>query len=176
MSYDEIKATFVREIENQSILEIDIDFYAKAMKIIKKNLSSEDEEKKLEAKILLTTLKKLFLIRLIKLFNHVIMHESKPSFPLPYEENKILEEVEKIFNIEKSENKPILEIKITEKEEKEEVGSQEKHLVEFLKPYGRIMTISGKAVGPFEKGDIAYLPLLYIKSLLEKNIIRVLDT
>ncbi len=183
MSASELTALLLKELLSEEVDSLESKYYEQILKLIKE--LEEKSELRGEAAILRNTLRYLFLYRLEKEIRHIRKHGARPAVELPLEEAQILGCIEEALrkltgeeNIEASIEKEAL---LEEPEEKGRVplvepprrGRYEGVIAVFLQPHPRIMD-KGVSLGPFSKGDIAYLPRRIAKELEEKGVVEVL--
>ncbi|RLE66414.1 MAG: hypothetical protein DRJ38_01835 [Thermoprotei archaeon] len=169
MSYSEIVKVFEAELESDKLQAIDFAFYSKSREYIamleeKANKTPSDIEKALylkEAEIISVILEKLFLLRLRKISEILFRGDAENI-----EQNLAKEEVE--FK------KYLLSFlkKIKSTTERKTPSKDKGLLVRFRKTYSRIVLENGSVMGPFHKGDIAYLPR---KIAAELDKIKIVD-
>ena len=164
MEYSEIINVFVREIESPDLLELEKDFYQKALRLADIKEKKGDEVSRYEASALRKTLEVLFLLRISKAIE-IIKRGEKISTILPKEEQEVLSTV----------------LSIIEKIRKESLGEQKREkrvrggvLVAFTKSYGKLLLEEGGVMGPFTTGDLAFLPLHVAEELRRRGVVEVI--
>ncbi len=161
MDYAIIYMKFVREMLSNDLEPLEENFYESVIESTRREGASGTITRSV-----LATLKSLFLIRLMKelklVYTGTLKREDIHSLPRP--EREVLERVFSI--IEAFEKRPHsfqepVSLDLTKPdisaEVKPENAQEEKTLVFFLKPYPKIID-RGLNLGPFNKGDVAYLP------------------
>lgn len=181
MDYSEIANALIREIESNILLSLDVNFYREAKEYLKKIEERSTEIDKYEAKILRLSLEKLFLIRIKKALDYICREGKKPDITLPLEEAEVIDKVFGLiqeFREVRLEPKDSSNITVESKEvvkASEEKRIREKNvLVFFLQPYTKITVGGGRVLGPFAKGDLAFIPLSVAKELEDRGIVEVL--
>lgn len=153
MSYADLQSAFKRELESGEVLGLDADFYERARAWL-----AELEEKagrgglqaealRLELEMARETLRRLFLLRLIKELNYLWRHGKKPDVALPKEEARLLDQV--MVALSELAGPPARPAR------PREAGLA---IVAFRKPYSRVMLPGGGILGPFSTGDVAIVP------------------
>lgn len=172
MDYSNIFAKFINELLSKDIEPLEKDFYEKTIRELNA-LKGES----FFTKSITTTLKILFIIRLIKEISMFIKEPSKLNLEyLPSLERKILRSVEEALRSlelqplaetpSEKENTPLhIEEIRQEPPTLNDKKREEMTLVFFLQPYPRIMD-RDLNLGPFNKGDIALLPKRLAKDLV----------
>jgi len=159
----------INEMLNTDLEILEQDFYEKVVEYLRR-----ESAVKHTVKIALSTLRVLFLIRLIKEISLIYRGSFQQSVSsLPRLEREVLEKV--ISALETLNADPQLYQRTEEKESVSaayrSAGStqarkrEEKTLVFFLQPYPKIID-HDLSLGPFSKGDVAYLPKRLAKELV----------
>ncbi len=182
MAVSEVTNALMRELEVSHVLDLSPDFYEKVKKAIAslEERGKEDEVAKYEAALLKKTVERLFLLRLSKIITYMIREEDVPRAVLPKEERAVIEVVrsqlgkllgeEEVIEVEAREKEKVVRV-----ERKPNLKVLDGVLVVFLKPYSRLMLEGGLALGPFESGDLAYLPRQLAEELNEKGFVELLE-
>ncbi|OYT32167.1 MAG: hypothetical protein B6U94_00660 [Thermofilum sp. ex4484_79] len=178
VNYSEITNVFIREVESNKLLNLDVDFYEKARRYINRLEGRKDKEfSEYEAKVLRLTLEKLFLIRIRKALDHIWRYGEKPNVQVPIEEAEVIDAIYKIvehFRTIIPSGKETL-FPTSEKGTHERAGVDLRSvLVFFIKPYAKISIGEGEILGPFVKGDLALVPYHIAKDLEGKGIVEIL--
>ncbi|QOJ78253.1 hypothetical protein IG193_05645 [Infirmifilum lucidum] len=161
MDYAIIYMKFTREMLNNDLEPLEENFYESVIESVRREGASGTITRSV-----LATLRSLFLMRLAKelrlVYTGALKHEEIHS--LPRLEREILERVfSTIEAFERGSHRsqepvsPDLMKPDLSAEAKSENVQEEKTLVFFLKPYPKILD-RGLNLGPFNKGDVAYLP------------------
>ncbi|RLE84103.1 MAG: hypothetical protein DRJ67_11120 [Thermoprotei archaeon] len=152
-SYADLQSVFRRELESGEVLGLDADFYERArawLAELEERASKgglEAEALRLELEMAKETLRRLFLLRLIKELNYLWRHGKKPDVALPREEARLLDQVvATLSEVAGPSARPA---------GPREVGLA---IVAFRKPYSRVMLPGGGVLGPFSAGDVAIVP------------------
>lgn len=165
MEYFEILRVFLREIESPDPLDLDKDFYKKALGYI----GSLPPREEYEGRALRKTLGKLFLMRIEKLLKYHMKTSRFPEVSLPSEEEEVIRKIKEFLEIFESRG-------IAPRAETAGLGLREEGvLVFFLKPYSKIAVEGGRVLGPFSKGDLAYIPRKIADSLESDGIVEILE-
>ncbi len=171
MSYSEIVKVFEAELESDKLQSIDFTFYSKSREYLarlkeKAEKASSDAEKTFYLKEVETAsilLEKIFLLRLRKILELFFRGE--------------IEEIEQKLAKEEIEFKKKLSIfleKIRSIDVKRTSREDKGLLVRFKKSYSRIVLENGNVMGPFHKGDIAYLPRKIAAELDRIEVVEVI--
>lgn len=176
----ELQSALRRELETGELLDLEEDFYDTVQSWLK-SLSTRAEEGAAELPDELVerakmTVKKLFLLRLVKELNYIWTHDCMPEKRLPKQEASVLESILGTINRitgEEAEKHGGMEetIKVTLSPAR---GLNVVALVFFKKPYSKLMLSNGKLLGPFAAGDIAIVPLSDAAMLANAEIVEVL--
>ncbi len=184
MSHSELMATFLKELLSNDVDSLNVNFYADILKEIRRLEESGSCE--YECVLLLNTIKYMFLLRLEKVIRYIRRHGKKPSIELPAEEAEVIEKIISILERWEIEKSGEAEISTEEGEEEstEELLEEERKpieerkfdgtLVAFLKPHPKIMYEKGN-IGPFSRGDIAYIPKKIAKDLEKKGYVEIIE-
>ncbi|MGC9107587.1 MAG: hypothetical protein ACP5IE_05290 [Infirmifilum sp.] len=182
MDYSNIFAKFISELLNRNLERLEKDFYERTVNELNK-LRGE----RVLARSISNTLKVMLILRLSKELMMLVTDPSKLDVEtLPILEKKILLEIiDALKFLEPSQdvkdNAPKTgETSSTQKPGGEssrsppivsEVKQEGKTLVFFLKAYPRIID-HDLSLGPFNKGDIAYLPKRLAKELVNSGYVE----
>jgi len=172
MDTAEITNALLRELETKDVLELSPDFYERACKHLEtlREKGSSDVFARYEAELLQKTLEKLYLLRVEKIITHMIRTGEKPGVSLPEVERRVVEAVSGFLAVLRGEEKVEEEVK-----EKRRVRLKDGVLVIFLKPYSRILLEQGVSLGPFSRGDLAFLPKGLAKELSAKGVVELFE-
>ena len=166
-----------KEIHSENILPVEGEFYNKIIQAIHKKL---EESKKLRdisrllAEKEITQIREvaltIFLVRIQKIFNRVINS-------LVIEEEKLAQE-ERLFlkNIRSFVEQFKAKLYLSEPSERK-VKRRERRkykLVVFCRKCPQFVDVNGVCYGPFEKGDVALLPVENAIALIRRNICKEL--
>lgn len=150
----ELLNVFKRELESVELLELDEDFYHK-VKVWLTSLKSSSSGSQLDTEILLEkskeTIKKLFLLRIIKELNYLWSKNTKPDVRIPREEVAMIECILNIIS-------KICETEDLRSEPEPETLEKFMVLASFRKPYTKLMLADGRVIGPFIPGDLVVIP------------------
>ena len=181
MDYSEIANALIREIESNILLGLDVNFYREAKEYIKKIEERSTEIDRYEAKILRLSLERLFLIRIKKALDYIWREGKKPDITLPLEEAEVIDRVfslvqefRKIMLEPEGSSDVIIESKEVVKASEEKRVREKNVLVFFLQPYTKVTVGGGRVLGPFAKGDLAFIPLSVAKELEDQGVVEVL--
>lgn len=180
MSHSELMATFLKELLSNGLDSLNVNYYANVLKDVERLRESGDCG--YDCDVLLNTIKYIFLLRLEKAIRYIRRYGEKPQVELPAEEAEVIKKVFSILERWQAEGSGEAEIS-TEKGE-EDLGSEEGVfeekrrfeglLVAFLKPHPKIL-YEGGSIGPFSRGDIAYVPRKIAKELEEKGYVEIIE-
>ena len=183
MDYSEIANALVREIESSILLGLDTNFYKEAREFIENLEKKHSDVSDYEVKILRLSLEKLFLIRIKKAVEYIWRTGEKPNIQLPSEEAEIIDRVmtylEEFKGINKESQVGIFP-QIGGKEIVKKIDREGKKkrvqniLVFFIQPYTKLSIGEGRILGPFAKGDLAFIPLTIAKELEKKGVVEIL--
>jgi len=180
MAVSEVTNALMRELEVSHVLDLSPDFYEKVKKAIAslEERGEKDEVAKYEAILLKKTVERLFLLRISKIINYMIRESAVPRAVLPKEERAVIKAIKSQLDSLLGEEVIEAEVEKAERivrvEKKTSLKVLDGVLVVFLKPYSRLMLKGGLALGPFETGDLAYLPRQLAEELDEKGFVEVL--
>ncbi len=187
MSHSEILATFVKELLSQEIDSLNVNFYANILERIRKLKEAGNCDH--ECGMLLNTIRYMFLLRLEKEIAYIRRHGRKPEVELPAEEAKIIESITRILRgweefsqLFGGDREPERESSsVNDKGVREVIreGAErstvfEGALVSFLKPHPKIL-YKGGSLGPFSKGDIAFIPRKIALELESKGYVELIE-
>ncbi|HDD33620.1 MAG TPA: hypothetical protein ENG30_00555 [Thermofilaceae archaeon] len=173
--YVDIQSVFKRELERGEILSLDTDFYERARRLLSK-LRSEaatssglrGEALAAELRLLEETLRRLFLLRLMKELGYLWRHGRKPEVLLPKEESAIMDQL--VYALSSIIGGEAVE---AESLEAEAGWSEELALVAFSKPYTKLLVPGKGALGPFSRGDVAVIPKRAARELEELGVVEI---
>ncbi len=198
MNIAEITSALARELETSELEPLDENFYKEALNLLKslRRNTETDIFANYEYQIIVSSLRKIFLIRIKKLVNSILEQGTAPDIKLPEEERKVAEQIIEIIRFlqgelkEESAEKTTKAREVTTQMKKEEdsghIESLQKEerkqrpiikqgvLVIFSKPYSKIL-IEGLPLGPFSIGDLAFIPRRLAEELREKGIVDILE-
>lgn len=188
MDLSEVYSKFLSEVLSEELERLEKDFYEKVLEELRHSRGEE-----VAVKHVLNTLKYLFLLRLIKELRLLYSNSFKIDLDgLPEIEKSVLENVlAKLRSLgleqpppPRQTEKPSEHVEtpqakfskeaapaLSRAEEKEKMRTgeleapEEMTLVFFLKPYPRVID-RGVSLGPFNRGDVAFLPKRLARDLV----------
>ena len=177
MDTAEVTNALLREISTRDVLDLSPDFYERAAKLLEtlREKGERDLFARYEATLLQRTLEKLFLIRVEKIVTHMLRTGRKPEAKLPREEIEVVRALERALGAVRGEVTIQETLAEVQPVSKGRVKVRDGVLVMFLKPYSKIMLEQGIALGPFSRGDLAYLPRNLAKELSEKGVVELFE-
>lgn len=164
----ELLDIYKEEIASRDLLPLPKDFYVKVKSIMlseqkkeKNNLSRRLKEE--EIKVLKNVLEGLFLIRMIKIMEHLANNKDIDRKGLTIEEVELLDHIEALLGKIKGEPIQGTYKRVIKKD-----------LVLFLKHYPSFVASDGNVYGPFLMNDLAYLPHTDSLFLQRKGIVTII--
>ncbi len=161
----ELQSTLKRELESMELLNLEGDFYdtvsARLAEVSARAEGAENEAVLASIELARETLKKLFLLRLVKGLYHVWLKGSLPAVSLPRQEasilNAVLSAMERIASeAGASTSEPPARAEPAAARRRAGTLSA---LALFKKSHARLILSDGKLLGPFAPGDLAVIPL-----------------
>jgi len=184
VSVSELTAALLKELLSDEIDGLSRDYYKRVIEKMRE--LEEKAELRGEAEFIRNTLRYLYLYRLEKEISYLRRHGELPRVELPEEEMRVLDQVRNIISIISGEeaeeegegpepvpHEPAGETVVPASKPRKGRRDYEGTLVVFLQPHPKILD-KGLAIGPFAKGDIAYIPKKFARELEEKGIVEVL--
>jgi|GEM_PF-669288 len=197
MNIAEVTSALARELETSELEPLDENFYKEALNLLKSLRESMETDifAEYEYRVIVSSLRKIFLLRIKKLVNSILEQGTVPDIELP-EERKIAEQLIEVIRFFQGElKKESVEKRVEargittqgkEEEDRGHIESLQKEerkqrpiikqgvLVIFSKPYSKIL-IEGLPLGPFSSGDLAFIPRRLAEELREKGIVDILE-
>ena len=198
MNIAEVTSALARELETSELEPLDENFYKEALNLLKSLRESMETDifANYEYRVIVSSLRKIFLLRIKKLVNSILEQGTVPDIELPEEERKIAEQLIEVIRFFQGElKKESVEKRVEargittqgkEEEDRGHIESLQKEerkqrpiikqgvLVIFSKPYSKIL-IEGLPLGPFSSGDLAFIPRRLAEELREKGIVDILE-
>lgn len=175
MDYSNLFAKFLDELLSRDLEPLEKDFYEKIVEELRK---AKNEDK--ISRSVAVTLRFLFILRLIKELEILYRGSTLNLEDLPSLEREVLSKVtEALRSLVPQYPSRELQVKPSEAKATEDrhepqpqdKKTEEKTLVFFLQPYPRIID-RNIILGPFNKGDIAFIPKRLAKDLIASGYVE----